>query len=83
MKRQEILDQLHEGVKIVTFTKADGSERVLRGTLKSEYIPPVPTSDGEKTTKKRPNEEVVPVYDLDINDWRAFRIDRLISIEDA
>lgn len=73
MEKQDIVAVLVQGACKVTFEKADGSHREMLCTLSSELIPV--TIAG--TTK--PNLEVVTAWDLEKEDWRAFRIDRLIS----
>lgn len=74
--KEELQEQLKTGPQIVTFTKADGTERVMRCTLNESYLP----LQEEKETKRKPNDEVVPVWDLDKNAWRSFRVDSVKSI---
>jgi hypothetical protein len=61
----------------ILFTKKDGTERKMRCTLKDEDIPAV-----EKKTDrtKTLNEEVLPVYDLDAQGWRSFRLDSILTV---
>ena len=65
---------LKENIANVEFTKADGSERKMRCTLDTKYLPAVEASKSESSSKK-PSTEVVAVWDLDAQGWRSFRID--------
>jgi len=72
----EIEAILKAGVATVVFTKADGSERKLRGTLKESLIPPSlynATAITHSTT-------VQTVFDVDANDWRSFKYDSVKAI---
>ena len=44
MERKELIGKLKEGDVSVTFTKKDGSERVMKCTLKEDVIPSVESS---------------------------------------
>lgn len=62
----------------VTFTKADGTERVMKCTLKEGVAIP-----HEKTTErvKEANENILPVWDIEKNAWRSFRIDSITNVK--
>jgi hypothetical protein len=76
----------------VTFTKADGTDRQMLCTLDGSRIPqkpPSPTTstapvDGIVRESKRPRKEPDPhsirVYDLEKQEWRSFRFDRLKKV---
>ena len=55
----------------VTFTKKDGTERVLNCTLQPQYLPESIEKEGIRVS----NPEVQSVWDLDNNGWRSFRFD--------
>ena len=60
----------------VTFTKQDGSERVMKCTNNPIYI------QNENYAVIENNSEVVcTVYDVEINDWRSFHYDSVKRIE--
>ena len=73
----------------VTFTKADGTDRDMRCTLDHSRIPvsvvkPVSTTapvDGivreSRKSKKEPDPHSIRVFDLEKQEWRSFRFDRL------
>lgn len=80
MTRDEMIQKLHEGVCIVTFKKADGSERVMKCTLVEDVLPPATKEDPLSQKKIRAvNEEVVPVWDVERNGWRSFRVDSVVD----
>lgn len=65
---------LRESIANVVFTKADGSERKMRCSLRPEDLPAVEATKSETTTRKV-SPDVVSVWDLDSQGWRSFRID--------
>jgi hypothetical protein len=71
--------ELKEGVKTITFTKTDGTQRVLRCTLQESALPPVDAS--KVVTAKKQNDEALAVWDLDNAGWRSFRFDSIISVQ--
>jgi len=78
--RAVVKDLLSESTpSIFKFTKADGSVRELRGTTNPNIMPEDALTDS--SGDREPNDNVQVVYDLEVNGWRAFRWDRLISIE--
>ena len=80
MTYQEIVDTLREGVVNLSFTKVkDGAVREMRATLVSDQIPSdkMPKTDANANTEK--NQLAVRVFDLDLQDWRSFRVDSLLT----
>lgn len=80
---------LNFGPVTVTFTKKDGSERMMLCTTNKDIIPIDPVHktntdnpiDFPKPKKDRkPNDEVMPVYDLEANAWKSFRWDSIKEI---
>ena len=73
-KNKEIIwNKLIEGTVQVTFTKKDGSERVMNCTLHEDYVPEI------KGTKAI-NPNVLAVYDIDAEGWRSFRWDSINEV---
>jgi hypothetical protein len=72
---------LEQSVVEVTFTKKDGTERVMNCTLLEDYLPE--TTGVGKTTSF----DAVAVYDVDAEGWRSFRWDSVkavkLSVESA
>jgi hypothetical protein len=79
--RKWLLANLEESVVEVTFTKKDGTERVMNRTLQEDYLPET-TGVGRSASF-----DAVAVYDVDKEDWRSFRWDSLkavkLSVESA
>ena len=62
----------------LTFTKKDGTERIMTCTLAEQKIPEENLPKGVDRAK---NDESVAVFDLENNGWRSFRWDSLKNIE--
>jgi hypothetical protein len=77
MVNHEILSFLNSGLCQITFTKRDGTERTITGTLVSDLIPEDKRPNGENRFVRSP--EVQPVYEVDLEEWRSFRWDKVIS----
>jgi len=96
LTREDVVELLYNDVATVTFTKADGTERVMECTLLQEVLnerSPEPeikdTNDDESPSdwvqSQRPepqkqNLNTIPVYDIQVDDWRSFRVDSVKSI---
>lgn len=63
---------LHVNPVTVTFTKKDGTERVMRCTLQPELLPKVEIKEDAKPRKESTTS--MRVFDLDKNEWRSFTI---------
>ena len=61
----------------IFFRKEDGSMRILYGTNHLAMIP----ADKHPQGLKPQSTTAIAVFDLTINEWRSFRVDRLIQIE--
>jgi len=62
----------------VTFTKKDGTERVMRCTLKEGVVVP----HERKTDRiKEPKDDILPVWDIDAQAWRSINVPNILSIE--
>lgn len=70
--RDWLKGMLRVGEMTVTFTKKDGTERVMRCSLKPEDLPPVELKEDKKERKQ--STESLSVYDLDAKGWRCFVI---------
>ena len=75
MKNLDLLyEYLRTGQVTVTFTKKDGTERVMRCTQDQNMIPTL----FEGSEHKEYNDQC-RVYDLDIGEWRSFKPSKVIS----
>ena len=73
MERKELISKLKDGDVSVTFTKKDGTERVMKCTLKEDVVPLVESS-------KKENVGVVVVWDTEKNAWHSFRMDSITNV---
>lgn len=73
-------EPLNEGIMVVTFTKVNGEQRVMRCTKDPRFIPADKIPTGNNVIKST---ESMRVFDLDKSDWRSFRIDSVINAEVA
>jgi hypothetical protein len=80
------------GPVTVTFTKRDGTERVMECTTASSLVPVDLTEEKHYTNtddpidfpkpkkEKKVNEDVCPVYDLGNKTWKSFRWDSIKQV---
>lgn len=75
--RDWIYELLKSEVVDLTFVKKDGTIREMKCTLMESKLPP------KKETNYIPAENVnsLPVFDLEKNEWRAFRYDSVTNIQ--
>lgn len=78
MQKSDIVSVLQSNICDVKFTKVDGTERVMRCTLKSDLVP-APEHKPERN--RTVNESVLPVWDLEKKGWRSFRIDSVLELQ--
>lgn len=79
-------EMLRNGEVSVTFSKKDGTERVMRCTTNVDMVPkkPVVENTEEENTEhkeRKQNPDVKPVYDLEAKSWRSFRWDAIHRVE--
>jgi hypothetical protein len=75
--KPELYEMLRSDIVEITFTKIDGSSRVMKCSLQDKYLP-VMMEDTETATKDNPN--VLAVWDIDNNGWRSFRINSITEV---
>ena len=80
--RDWVRSLLQAGSVSIEFVKADGTIRQMKCTLNNDLIKweTVTESALPKKERKEPTEDVVRVYDLEKEEWRSFRFDRLHKI---
>ena len=74
MKRETLIKNLQKNVMQITFNKVSGEERVMHCTLHETFVPETGTNN------KKNNDEVLPVWDVDIGAWRSFRLDTITNV---
>jgi hypothetical protein len=79
--RKWLAGMLEQSVVEVTFTKKDGTERVMNCTLLEDYLPET-TGAGRSA-----GSDALAVFDVDADGWRSFRWDSIkavkLSVESA
>lgn len=70
---------LHVTPVTVTFTKKDGTERVMRCTLQSDLVPKIELKEDAKPRKE--STTTMRVFDLDKKEWRSFTIRNIKQVE--
>lgn len=79
INKDTLRNELKEGVKTITFTKTDGTQRVLKCTLQESALPSVDTT--KAVTAKKTSDEALAVWDVENAGWRSFRFDSIISVQ--
>lgn len=75
--RQNLKELLKHNEIFITFQKNDGTDRKMLCTLMENKIP---DEKKAKNTGKKINDDVLPVFDLEKNEWRSFRFESVKSI---
>ena len=75
---------LEEGIVRVTFVKADGTQRVMMATQFVDHLPNQQSVElSQKSIKesqtKSTDPNLIKVYDLEVQGWRSFRAERVLS----
>lgn len=76
---------INRSIVNLSFEKADGTVREMRGTTNFEFLPKEIQdkflSDEKEGKVRKQNDDLCVIFDLDKNEWRSFRFDRLIDIQ--
>lgn len=76
--KSTLQSELIQGIVEITFTKLDGTERVMNCTLSDKIVP---QSTEETTKTRKQNENILSVWDVEKNDWRSFRVENVVKIK--
>lgn len=76
--RKWLKSLLHDEVIAVTFTKNDGTERVMYCTLQEGVALP---HDKKTDRVKEPNADVMAVWDMEKKAWRSFKLSAVKQVE--
>jgi hypothetical protein len=69
---------LRLGPATVTFTKADGTDRIMLCTLEEDKLPKVVIKEDAKPRKE--SNTSIRVFDLEKNEWRSFTIKKVKQV---
>lgn len=73
---------LNQQSATITFTKVDGTERVMQCTLEADKLPPaVPLAEGKTPRKETTSTKALRVFDLEKKEWRSFTTKNVKRIE--
>ena len=72
--KEQVMNDLNKGICQVVFTKVNGDTRIMRCTLEETMLPQQIDIE-ESIQKKKPNPDVVSVWDIEAQGWRSFRWD--------
>lgn len=75
----KLREKLQSGIVQVTFTKKDGTNRVMLATLCEALIPDDKLPKG--TGKKVDNDNTFAVYDTEADGWRSFNFDTIKEVD--
>ena len=76
--KESLQELLRNFVAVVTFTKKDGTERVMKCTLKQDIAIP----HERKTERvKEPKDDLLPVWDIDASAWRTITVPNILTVE--
>jgi hypothetical protein len=80
MGKLDLIQQLFENIVTVNFIKMNGELRIMKCTLKEDYLPErlgVESKDLIWDEKNNKSKESLSVWDIEANGWRSFRWDNL------
>lgn len=77
-KRQYYTELLKSSDAEVTFTKKDGSDRIMKCTLRESVAIPYEKKT-ERTREGKVN--ILPVWDLEADAWRSINIDTIKEVK--
>lgn len=80
-KVQFYLDQLRSQICNITFEKANGDIREMNATLLATYIQDHNLAPNIPNAPMLFDNDTVRVVDTDINEWRTFKISKLVSFK--
>lgn len=70
---------LHDSIAEVTFTKADGTKRLLIGTTSDRVVPK--GLQGYYDEERTADTSRVNVFDIEKNEWRSFLAERVLDFK--
>ncbi len=80
MTKAELLrETLKHNVAIICFTKANGENRILMGTLQHKFIPTTNEDIVQNEHENLRDNGVVRIFDLTKKAWRSFNSESLLS----
>jgi len=82
LTRDEMLTALREGTVSLSFEKVkDGLIREMKATLVQDNIPADKMPKGGTVDQSVGGDATLRVFDTDIQEWRSFRVDKVLTFE--
>jgi len=75
IKAKELIKDSKGKIFAATFTKKDGSHRLMNARLK-KYI----SKTGRKAPYKAENYDLIPIYDMKAKGWRSLNLNTLLTL---
>ena len=83
LDRQDLINYLKEGVKVITFCKVNGDTRRMRCTLNSTIITHVSQKEFDASMiSEDNNSDIIHVWEMKVG-WRSFRVASVLDFIDA
>lgn len=80
--KEDITKILSENVVMLEFKKADGTIRRMKASCMPDIVAELSSEEKPEGSRTRiVPDHVVCCVDVDLGEWRSFRLDSLISIE--
>lgn len=76
--KQSLSELLRNVVATITFTKKDGTERVMKCTLKNDIAIP---HERKTERTKEPKDDLLPVWDIEAAAWRTITVPNILTVE--
>jgi len=80
MTKSELTEMLKNQDITVTFEKKDGTQRIMRCTLRPDALPEMITESTRTSVVRRESDSTIAVWDIDLGAWRSFRLDSVVEI---
>lgn len=77
LSRTDLVECLRNGAMAITFTKKDGSERVMKCTLMETVVVPHERKT-DRVIERTDNN--LPVWDIEADAWRSINIDTIKEV---
>lgn len=79
--KDNLMELLKNNVMTITFTKVDGTQRIMKCTLIGDHIPNTTKVDGKVVVRENKiMDNNISVWDMEANGWRSFKVDRVQSV---
>lgn len=79
MGHDEMNEALLNGVITIHFSKNDGTVREMKCTKNMDLIPV--DKHPKHVDESEPKEDLVKVFDIDLQEWRSFKPSRLLGYD--